>query len=41
MTHSQPQGFLAVPPAGSGSGVLVLHAWWGLTTQSRLSTINF
>jgi carboxymethylenebutenolidase len=30
MTHSQPQGFLAVPPAGKGPGVLVLHAWWGL-----------
>jgi carboxymethylenebutenolidase len=30
MTHSQPQGFLAVPPSGKGSGVLVLHAWWGL-----------
>ena len=30
MTTAQPQGFLAVPPAGSGPGVLVLHAWWGL-----------
>ena len=30
MTQSQPQGFLAVPPAGKGPGVLVLHAWWGL-----------
>jgi carboxymethylenebutenolidase len=30
MTHSQPQGFLAVPPTGTGPGVLVLHAWWGL-----------
>jgi carboxymethylenebutenolidase len=30
MTHSQPEGFLAVPPTGKGSGVLVLHAWWGL-----------
>ncbi len=30
MTHSQPQGFLAVPPMGKGPGVLVLHAWWGL-----------
>jgi carboxymethylenebutenolidase len=30
MTHSQPEGFLAVPPTGKGQGVLVLHAWWGL-----------
>ncbi|MEJ2734880.1 MAG: dienelactone hydrolase family protein [Anaerolineae bacterium] len=30
MTHSQPQGFLAVPPTGKGPEVLVLHAWWGL-----------
>jgi carboxymethylenebutenolidase len=30
MTHPQPQGFLALPSAGQGPGVLVLHAWWGL-----------
>ena len=24
-------GYLAVSPGGSGAGVLVLHAWWGLT----------
>jgi carboxymethylenebutenolidase len=30
MTHSQPQGFLAVRSTGKGPGVLVLHAWWGL-----------
>lgn len=30
MTHTQPEGFLATPPAGKGPGVLVLHAWWGL-----------
>jgi len=25
------KGYLAVPDAGTGPGVLVLHAWWGLT----------
>ena len=25
------RGYLARPPAGGGAGVLVLHAWWGLT----------
>lgn len=30
MTRSKPQGFLALPPAGKGPGVLALHAWWGL-----------
>jgi carboxymethylenebutenolidase len=35
MTHSQPQGFLAVPPAGNGPGVLVLHAWWGLNDTMK------
>src|ERR671915_1714165 len=24
-------GYLAVPQRGHGPGVLVLHAWWGLT----------
>lgn len=30
MSQTQPDGFLALPPTGKGSGVLVLHAWWGL-----------
>lgn len=30
MKQSQPEGFLALPPAGKGRGVLVLHAWWGM-----------
>ncbi|HEX7587855.1 MAG TPA: dienelactone hydrolase family protein [Anaerolineae bacterium] len=30
MPHSQPDGYLAIPPIGKGPGVLVLHAWWGL-----------
>jgi carboxymethylenebutenolidase len=35
MTHSQPPGFLAAPPTGTGSGVLVLHAWWGLNDTMK------
>ncbi len=35
MIHSQPQGFLALPPNGKGRGVLVLHAWWGLNDTMR------
>jgi carboxymethylenebutenolidase len=30
MTATQPDGYLALPTTGSGSPVLVLHAWWGL-----------
>ena len=35
MSPSQPDGFLALPPAGTGSGVLVLHAWWGLNDTTK------
>jgi carboxymethylenebutenolidase len=35
MAHSQPQGFLAIPPTGMGPGVLVLHAWWGLNDTMK------
>ncbi len=46
MSHMKPQGFLAFPPTGTGPGVLVLHAWWGLndTTKafcSRLAEAGF
>ena len=30
MPRTQPEGFIAAPPSGNGSPVLVLHAWWGL-----------
>ncbi len=35
MSHPQPDGYLAVPASGSGSPVLVLHAWWGLNATMR------
>jgi carboxymethylenebutenolidase len=35
MAQIQPPGFLAVPPAGGRSGVLVLHAWWGLNDTMK------
>ena len=35
MTDSIAQGYLAVPAAGKGPGVLVLHAWWGLNDTIR------
>ena len=35
MPNTQPDGYLALPPAGHGSPVLVLHAWWGLNDTIR------
>lgn len=35
MTNTQPAGYIALPQAGSGSPVLVLHAWWGLNETIR------
>ena len=36
MSHTQPDGFLAVPETGTGPGVLVLHAWWGLNETIKV-----
>jgi carboxymethylenebutenolidase len=46
MSQNQPDGYLAVPPTGTGPGVLVLHAWWGLndtikTFCTRLAESGF
>jgi len=41
MTLAQPQGFLAVPPAGNGPGVLLLHAWWGLNVTIKALCTRF
>ena len=35
MSPARPDGFLAVPPGGTGDPVLVLHAWWGLNDTMR------
>jgi carboxymethylenebutenolidase len=35
MTDTQSQGFLAAPSTGTGPGVLVLHAWWGLNDTMK------
>ncbi len=31
----QAHGYLAVPPSGSGPGVVVIQEWWGLTDHIR------
>lgn len=35
MSHPQPDGYLALPNSGTGSAVLVLHAWWGLNDTMK------
>jgi carboxymethylenebutenolidase len=46
MPSTRPEGHLALPAAGTGNGVLVLHAWWGLNETikslcSRLAESGF
>jgi len=46
MAYPQPDGYLALPSAGKGSPVLVLHAWWGLNETikvfcNRLAEVGF
>lgn len=46
MTSPRRPGFLALPDAGTGPAVLVLHAWWGLNETiksvcSRLAREGF
>ncbi len=35
MPTTKPDGYLAIPTAGTGGPVLVLHAWWGLNDTIR------
>ena len=35
MSPTQPDGYLALPPTGTGNAVLVLHAWWGLNDTMK------
>lgn len=31
----EAHGYLVLPPAGTGPGVLVIQEWWGLTDHIR------
>ncbi len=35
MSTTHINGYLALPPSGTGDPVLVLHAWWGLNTTFK------
>jgi carboxymethylenebutenolidase len=46
MKISPPEGYLSAPPSGIGPGIVVLHAWWGLSNTikdvcNRLSDQGF
>jgi len=46
MKLSHPEGYLSTPPSGMGPGILILHAWWGLSDTikdvcNRLSDQGF
>jgi carboxymethylenebutenolidase len=46
MKISRPEGYLSMPPSEMGPGILVLHAWWGLSDTIkdvciRLSDLGF
>src|SRR6478672_12353120 len=32
---SAGQGYLAIPPSGSGPGVVIIQEWWGINDQLR------
>lgn len=36
MPDRRSQGFLAIPAAGKGPGLIVLHAWWGLNETIKV-----
>ncbi len=43
---SEGQGYLAVPPSGTGPGVIVIQEWWGLVPHiedvcDRLAAAGF
>ena len=35
MNQERPPGYFVVPSSGNGSGILVLHAWWGLNKDVK------
>jgi carboxymethylenebutenolidase len=37
----EAHGYLAVPPSGSGPGLVVIQEWWGLTTHMADMTNRF